>query len=289
LREEVAQISANVNTFNNAQACLVVKAPVEVELCRQVEAPQDASPYAAAAPVPSLHISNTALKTTMSTLSATKGLSKTARTAKGAPRNLIGKPRKDIILSRCKFSSSADEDCKEKLSIIPRKRCNITVRCKADMQGKAESMWELETLRRAAQQQVNEGLDAGQHMQQFGMVASEEGAEDFHEERKHKNSIRKKQRHRQNTLVFELDVLLPEEFRTKELKNSAGSRSLGTSGRSLFAVLADTVECLKVLRACKRDKAKAWVPPPLAIDDETLREGMRSSHSVASIVDLLVA
>ena len=144
-------------------------------------------------------------------------------------------------------------------------------------------------MRRAEQQQVNEGLDTGQHMQQFGMVASEEGAEDFHEERKHKNSIRKKQRQRQNTLVFELDVLLPEEFRTKELKNSAGSRSLGTSGRSLFAVLADTVECLKVLRACKRDKAKAWVPPPLAIDDETLREGMRSSHSVASIVDLLVA
>ena len=158
------------------------------------------------------------------------------------------------------------------------------------MQGKERMWeeWEFETLRRAAPQQVHEVVSTGQHMQQVSSEAC--GAENFQEERKYKNSIRRKQRQRQNTLVFELDLLLPEEFRTKEVKNSAGShRSLGTSGRSLFAVLADTVECLKVLRVCKRDKAKAWVPPPLAIDDETLREGMRSSHSVASIVDLLVA
>jgi hypothetical protein len=159
---------------------------------------------------------------------------------------------------------------------------------------KIESMkweeWEFETLRRAAPQ--HEGVGTGQQMQQFEMQGAQ-CAHDVQEERMHKNSIRRKLRQRQNALVFELDVLLPEEFRTKEVKNGAGShRSLGTSGRSLFAVLADTVECLKVLRARERDKVKsrqasrlaslpAWVPPPLAIDDDTLREGMRSSHFLA--------
>ena len=165
-----------------------------------------------------------------------------------------------------------------------------------NMQGKERMWeeWEFETLRRVAPQQVHVMVGTGQHMQQFGVV-SEESAENFQEERKYKNSIRRKQRQRQNTLVFELDLLLPEEFRTKGVKNSAGShRSLGTSGRSLFAVLADTVECLKALRVRERDNAKrrhasrllslpAWVPPPLAIDDDTLREGMRSSHSLALI------
>ena len=60
-------------------------------------------------------------------------------------------------------------------------------------------------------------------------------------------------------------------------------------------MLADTIEYLKSIRTRERptdateatDKCQggparlpAWVTGPLAIDDDTLQEGMRSSHSL---------
>jgi len=130
-----------------------------------------------------------------------------------------------------------------------------------------------------------------EYFAQLANKANFEDAEKDEEKKLQQKISLKAKRREQNALVLQLDAMIPEEFCTTTVKNGAGARSLGTSGRSLIAVLTDTIECLKALRARHREAAAkrnvsripAWVPALLAIDDDTLREGMRSSHSLVLI------
>jgi hypothetical protein len=61
----------------------------------------------------------------------------------------------------------------------------------------------------------------------------------------------------------------------------------GTCGRSLIAVLSDTLQCVQVIKARQhRPDKRKQAPWKLAIDDETLQQGMTSSRFLAIAGDL---
>jgi len=103
---------------------------------------------------------------------------------------------------------------------------------------------------------------------------------------------------RARSLSHETESVDPYEHSQERLRAADAAASPGESGRSLFHVLTDTIEYLRSIRTrepptdapdapdatdkCQQGPARlpAWVPGPLAIDDDTLQEGMRSSHSL---------
>jgi len=100
------------------------------------------------------------------------------------------------------------------------------------------------------------------------------------------SEARKMKRRQVKNLVFQLDSMLPDEHRhnTPMMKRS-GARAFGIGGRTLFSVLTDTIEYLRTIKARQQASAhaarrRACVYRALAIEDETLREGMRSSQSL---------
>ena len=103
------------------------------------------------------------------------------------------------------------------------------------------------------------------------------------------------QRVRARALAHKTESVDPYEHSQERLRAVDAAASPGESGRSLFHVLTDTIEYLRSIRTrepptdatdatdqCQQGPARlpAWVPGPLAIDDDTLQEGMRSSHSL---------
>ena len=74
---------------------------------------------------------------------------------------------------------------------------------------------------------------------------------------KWRNDRRKDQRKHQNELVQALDTALPRAaFRNNIIKQGAGVRALGTSGRSMHQVLDDVVEYMKDLQAAGKLPAR---------------------------------
>uniref|UniRef100_A0A7S4NQ69 Uncharacterized protein n=1 Tax=Guillardia theta TaxID=55529 RepID=A0A7S4NQ69_GUITH len=65
----------------------------------------------------------------------------------------------------------------------------------------------------------------------------------------------KNQRERQKQLLATIDALLPAQAKTKQVKG-VGSRSCGSSGRSMFTILQDTISLIRDLR----DKGQALHP-----------------------------
>jgi hypothetical protein len=107
------------------------------------------------------------------------------------------------------------------------------------------------------------------------------------------NVQRKKQRERQNNLVAQLDAALPPSACRRVTVNGAGARALGTQGRGLHDVLRNTIACVAELRPRLAPKFKQeenvqdfldMAPAPAVhLDEDLMREGLLSSHSLAVI------
>ena len=107
------------------------------------------------------------------------------------------------------------------------------------------------------------------------------------------NVQRKKQRERQNNLVAQLDAALPASACRRVTVNGAGARALGTQGRGLHDVLRNTIACVAELRPRLaptfkqeenvQDFLDMHPAPSVHLDEDLMREGLLSSHSLAVI------
>ena len=117
------------------------------------------------------------------------------------------------------------------------------------------------------------------------------------------NMQRKNQRERQNKLVAMLDSVLPASAKRRAVINGAGGRALGAQGRGLHDVLGDTVRYVAEWRsnmlvapplkqehvedsldmAAEATQCTMPAEPAAQLDEDVLREGLLSSHSLAVI------
>ena len=117
------------------------------------------------------------------------------------------------------------------------------------------------------------------------------------------NMQRRNQRQRQNKLVAMLDSVLPASAKRRAVINGAGGRALGAQGRGLHDVLGDTVRYVAEWRsnmlvapplkqehvedsldmAAEAPQCTMPAEPAAQLDEDVLREGLLSSHSLAVI------
>jgi len=79
----------------------------------------------------------------------------------------------------------------------------------------------------------------------------------------------KNQRERQKQLLAAIDALLPAQAKTKQVKG-VGSRSCGSSGRSMFTILQDTISLIRELK----DKGHALHPAENSLQKQPASSGV---------------
>jgi len=91
---------------------------------------------------------------------------------------------------------------------------------------------------------------------------------------------KKMEREIERALIMKIEGRLPPEFRSKASGNAAGPRSIGSHGRTLVDVLADTIRYVKFLRG--QVSAPSETPSVCATAAaEASQQGAASLHKTA--------